>query len=143
MDPIKSRGSYDATVVDIATTKASRNGLDMLADADEELIKNIFVLGTEFKYTSNEEVVKKASGWLKAVASVTSHVPWGLTVSTITNVATVGVIIAGKDFIVRTNAHLYRLDLNELAATKFYNEYWADGNTITEKKTSFWRVDNF
>lgn len=75
MDPIKSRGSYDATVVDIATTKASKNGLDMLADADEELIKNIFVLGTEFKYTSNEEVVKKASGWLKAVASVTSYVP--------------------------------------------------------------------
>ncbi|TRX04167.1 hypothetical protein [Flavobacterium gawalongense] len=134
MDLIKSRGSYDASVLDIATAKASKRGLDMLADAGEELIKNTFVLVNEFKYTSKEEVAKKASGWLKVVGSVASYVPGGSTVSTISNAAAVGATVAGKGYIVRTNAHLYRLDWNEEAATKFYNEYWADDNTITEEK---------
>lgn len=144
MDLIKSRGSYDASVLDIATAKASKRGLDMLADAGEELIKNTFVLVNEFKYTSKEEVAKKASGWLNAVGSIASYVPGGSTVADIANVAALGVTVAGKGYIVRTNAHLYRLDWNEEVATKFYNEYWADDNTISkEKKQAFDDSDIF
>lgn len=144
MELIKSRGSYDASVLDIATAKASKRGLNMLADAGEELIKNTFVLVNEFKYTSKEEVAKKASGWLNVVGSIASYVPGGSTVSDIASVASVGVTVAGKGYIVRTNAHLYRLDWNEEVATKFYNEYWAEDNTITnEKKQAFDDSDIF
>lgn len=143
MDLIKSRGSYDASVLDIATAKASKRGLDMLADAGEELIKNTFVLVNEFKYTSKEEVAKKASGWLNALGTMGDYA--GVSnASLITNSVAVGVTVAGKGYIVRTNAHLYRLDWNEEVATKFYNEYWADDNTVTnEKKQAFDDTDIF
>lgn len=143
MDLIKSRGSYDASVLDIATAKASKRGLDMLADAGEELIKNTFVLVNEFKYTSKEEVAKKASGWLNALGTMGDYA--GVSnASLITNSVAVGVTVAEKGYIVRTNAHLYRLDWNEEVATKFYNEYWADDNTVTnEKKQAFDDTDIF
>ncbi|TRX25384.1 hypothetical protein FNW25_09315 [Flavobacterium franklandianum] len=143
MELIKSRGSYDASVLDIATAKASKRGLDMLADAGEELIKNTFVLVNEFKYTSKEEIAKKASGWLNALGTIGDYA--GISnASLITNAVAVGVTVAGKGYIVKTNAHLYRLDWNEEVATKFYNEYWAEDNTITnEKKQAFDDSDIF
>ncbi|MES2812839.1 MAG: hypothetical protein V4670_10260 [Bacteroidota bacterium] len=138
MDLIKSRGSYDASVVDIATAKASKRGLEMLADAGEELIKNTFVLINDYKYVSKEEVAKKASGLLKSVGSFASYVPGGGNVAVTTNVAATGVTVAGKGYVVKTTAHLYRLEWNDEVAATFYNDYWADDKTITaEKKKAF------
>ncbi|RXR20604.1 hypothetical protein EQG63_01335 [Flavobacterium amnicola] len=144
MSLIKSRGNYDASVLDIAKARASKRGLSMLGDAGEELIKNTFVLVNEFKYTDKEEVAKKASGWLNAVSQVASYVPGGSTVSNVSAVTSVGVTIAGKGYIVKTKAHLYRLDWNEEVAAKFYNDFWATDKTITaEKKKAFDETDIF
>src|SRR5690606_7391427 len=66
MELIKQRGSYDASALDVATAKASKRGLDMLADAGEELIGKTFVLVNEFKYTDKAEVAEKAKGFLNA-----------------------------------------------------------------------------
>lgn len=138
MDLIKSRGSYDASVVDIATAKASKRGLEMLADAGEELIKNTFVLVNDYKYVSKEEVAKKASGVLRSVGSLASVVPGGGGMSTTTELAATGVTVAGKGYVVKTTAHLYRLDWNEEVAAIFYNDLWADDKSITaEKKKAF------
>ncbi|RXR20606.1 hypothetical protein EQG63_01345 [Flavobacterium amnicola] len=138
MDLIKSRGSYDASVVDIATAKASKRGLEMLADAGEELIKNTFVLVNDYKYVSKEEVAKKASGLLRSVGSIASVVPGGGNLSTTTELAATGVTVAGKGYVVKTTAHLYRLEWNDEVAATFYNDYWADDKTITqEKKKAF------
>lgn len=134
MDLIKTRGSYDASMADIATAKASKRGLEMLADAGEELIKNTFVLINDYKYVSKEEVAKKASGLLKSVGSLASMAPGGSSISTTTNLAATGVTVAGKGYVVKTTAHLYRLDWNEEVAAIFYNDYWADDKTITETK---------
>lgn len=62
MELVKQRGSYDASALDIATAKASKRGIDMLADAGEELIGKTFVLVNEFKYTDKAEVAEKAKG---------------------------------------------------------------------------------
>lgn len=144
MSLIKARGNYDATVLDIAKARASKRGLTMLGDAGEELIKNTFVLVNEFKYTDKEEVAKKASGWLNAVSQVASYVPGGSTVANISTVTSLGVTVAGKGYIVKTKAHLFRLDWNEEVAAKFYSDYWATDKTITpERKKAFDESDIF
>ena len=133
MDLIKQRGSYDASVLDITKAKASKRGLDMLADAGEELIKNTFVLVNDFKYVSKEEVAKKASGLLSALGTIGDYA--GVSnASTITTAASAGVTVAGKGYVVKTTAHLYRLDWNEEVANIFYNDYWTEDGKISPEK---------
>lgn len=137
MELIKERGYYDASAIDIAKAEASKRGLDLLADAGEDLIGKTFVLINEFKYTDKEEVAKKANGWLSAIGSIGDAA--GISnASTLTTVASAGTTVAGKGYIVKTNAHLYQLVWDEETAAIFYNEYWADDKTITpEKKKAF------
>lgn len=146
MNLIKSRGNYDASVLDIATAKASKRGLSILEDAGEELIKNTFVLVNEFKYTNKEEIAKKTSNFLNTLSTLASYagVPNVNTIVAVATVATVGVTVAGKGFIVRSKAHLYKLDWSDEVASRFYNDYWATDKTITpEKKKAFEDSDIF
>ena len=136
MDLIKKRGSYDASVLDITKAKASKRGLDMLADAGEELIKNTFILVNDFKYVSKEEVAKKASGLLSSLGSMASYagVPAADKINTVTTLTAAGVTVAGKGYVVKTTAHLYRLDWNEEVANIFYNDYWTEDGKISPEK---------
>src|SRR5690606_36252783 len=70
MDLVGQRGSYYASAMDITTARASKRGLDMLADAGEELIGKTFVLVNQFKYTDKAEVAQKAKGWLDALGTI-------------------------------------------------------------------------
>ncbi|TRX04168.1 hypothetical protein [Flavobacterium gawalongense] len=73
-----------------------------------------------------------------------SYVPGASTQSTISNVAAIGVTVAGKGYIVKTKAHSYRLDWNEEVAAKFYNDFWATDKSITPaKKKAFDETDIF
>ena len=133
MNLIKERGHYDASALDVSTAKASQRGLDLLSDAGEELIGKTFVLINEFKYTDKAEIAKKANGWLSVVGTLGDYA--GVSnASTVTSLAGVGATVAGKGYIVKTNAHLYQLVWDEETATKFYNEYWADDKSITPAK---------
>ncbi|PXY45481.1 hypothetical protein [Flavobacterium hydrophilum] len=144
MSLIKSRGNYDATVMDIAKARASKRGLAMLGDAGEDLIKNTFVLINEFKYTDKEEVAKKTSGILNIVSQAAAFVPGASNVSNVSALTSVGVTIAGKGYIVKTKGHLYRLDWNDEVAAKFYADFWATDKTITpERKKAFDETDIF
>lgn len=144
MNLIRSRGNYDASVLDIAKARASKRGLALLGDAGEDLIKNTFVLINEFKYTNKEEVAKKASGFLNAISQAASLVPGGSTLSNASLLTSAGVTIAGKGYVVKTKAHLYRLDWNEEVAAKFYSDFWATDKTITpQKKKAFDETDIF
>ena len=137
MDLIANRGSYDASALDIAKAKASQRGLESVADAGEELIKNTFVLVNDYNYVSKEEVAKKVNGWLDKIGSVASAAGMsGIADTASLTGAAVGV--AGKGYVVKTTAYLYRLVWNEETAAIFYNDYWADDKTITpEKKQAF------
>lgn len=137
MDLIAERGKYDAGALDIAKAKASQRGLEALADAGEELIKNTFILVNDYNYVSKEEVAKKASGWLDAIGSVAESAGLG-DVATTTTLTSAAVTVAGKGYVVKTNAHLYRLVWDDETAAIFYNDYWADDKSITpEKKKAF------
>jgi hypothetical protein len=134
MDLIADRGKYDAGALDIAKAKASQRGLEALADAGEELIKNTFVLVNDYNYVSKEEVAKKASGWLNAIGEVAGSANIKMT----TDLTSSAVGVLGKGYVVKTNAYLYRLVWDEETAAIFYNDYWADDKTITpEKKKAF------
>lgn len=131
MDLISKRGSYDAGALDIAKAKASQRGLDALADAGEELIKNTFVLVNDFNYISKEEVAQKVNKWLDAVASAAGG-------SSDVEALQQGVTFIGKGYVVKSTAYLFRLKWDEETAAIFYNDYWADDKTITpEKKKAF------
>jgi hypothetical protein len=132
MELVKTRGSYDASAMDIVTAKASKRGLDLLADAGEELIGKTFVLVNDFKYISKEEVAAKAKSWLAVAGAV---VPGASTVTSATSSVT---DVMGKGYVVKTTAHLFQLVWDEETAAVFYNDYWADDATITpEKKKAF------
>lgn len=137
MELIKSRGTYDASALDIAKSKNDQRGAAMLADAGEELIKKTFVLVNEFKYVSKEEVAKKASGLLNAFGQAAGAAGLG-DISTAATITSAGVTVAGKGYVVKTKGHLYKLDWNDEVAARFYNDYWADDASITpEKKKLF------
>lgn len=130
MDLIAKRGSYDASALDISKAKASQRGLDALADAGEELIKNTFVLVNDYNYVSKEEVAQKVNKWLDVVASATG--------SSDLVAAQDGVKFLGKGYVVKTTAFLFRLKWDEETAAIFYNDYWAEDASITpEKKKAF------
>ncbi len=133
MNLIKERGFYDASALDVVKAQASKRGLDLLADAGEELIGKTFVLINEFKYTDKAEVAEKASGWLNAIGTIADYAG-ASNVSTVTTLTSTGATVAGKGYIVKTNAHLYQLVWDEETAAIFYNDYWADDKTITPAK---------
>lgn len=133
MNLIKERGFYDASALDVVKAQASKRGLDLLADVGEELIGKTFVLINEFKYTDKAEVAEKTSGWLNAIGTIADYAG-ASNVSTVTTLTSAGATVAGKGYIVKTNAHLYQLVWDEETAAIFYNDYWADDKTITPAK---------
>jgi hypothetical protein len=133
MELIKARGSYDATAMAISIADKSQIGRAMLADAGEELIKNTFVLINDYNYVSEEEVADKAKGWLKVAGNLAASA--GVkNAAEISDASATGVGIAGKGYVVKTTAHLFRLVWNDEVAAVFYNDYWADNKTITPAK---------
>jgi hypothetical protein len=143
MDLIQSRGMYDASAFDITTALASKRGLSILADAGEELISKTFVLVNDFKYTNKEEVAAVTKNILGGLGAALSQYT-GVNATAYTDLASAGVTIAGKGYIVKTKAHLFQLVWNEEVASIFYNYLWADKATITpEKKAAFDQADIF
>jgi len=133
MELIKTRGSYDASAMSISIADKSQRGRAMLADAGEELIKNTFILINDYKYVSKEEVADKAKGWLKAAGNLAASA--GVSGATdIAELSSTGVGIAGKGYVVKTTAHLFRLVWNDEIAATFYNDYWCDSKTLTPAK---------
>ena len=141
MKLIQSRGKYDASALDIAKAKSSERGVNMVADAGEELIKNTFVLVNDYKYTSKEEVAKKTNKGLSFASGLMRAAGMG-NIATIADVATVGVAVMGKGYVVKTTAYLYRLVWDDETAAMFYNTLWAEDNTITAEKLKAWEETN-
>ncbi|WP_347374257.1 hypothetical protein [Aequorivita sp. Q41] len=141
MDLIAERGSYSASDIDIKIAKQSERGLAMVADAGEELLSNTFVVVNNFKYTNKEEVAKKASGFLSVVSTVAS-VAGVDAVSLAADAASLGVGVAGKGYIIKTDAHLYKLVWDEETAAIFYNDYWTEDGAIDPEKVEAFENSN-
>ena len=133
MDLISERGFYSATDLDVKIAKNSERGTAMLADAGEELIKNTFVIVNNFKYTDKEEVAQKAKGLLSSISSVAS-LAGADDLALASDAAGEGAEIFGKGYVIKTDAHLYRLKWNDEVASIFYNEYWTEDGQIDEER---------
>ena len=133
MDLISERGFYSASDLDVKIARNSERGTAMLADAGEELIKNTFVIVNNFKYTDKEEVAKKAKGLLSSISSVASLAGAG-DVAIVSETVGEGVGILGKGYVIKTDAHLYRLKWNDEVANIFYNDYWTEDGQIDEER---------
>lgn len=134
---VKQRGFYDASALDIAIADRTARGRDLLADAGEDLIKNTFVLVSDFKYISKEKVVKESKKWMSLAGNIAASAGVGAAQSLATTTGE-ALDVVGKGYVVLTTAHLYRLDWNDAVAATFYNDLWADDKTITaEKKKAF------
>lgn len=143
MNMISERGFYNASEMDVNRAKANKRGTALLADAGEELIGNTFVLISDFKYVSKEEVAGKAKEGLAMAGSLAGR--FGVRVSD--NVSTLtdsALTIGGKGYVVKTTSYLYRLDWNDSIAAVFYNEYWTDKSGFDPaKKAAFDKSDIF
>lgn len=143
MDLIAERGFYNASDLDVKIANNTERGSAMLADAGEELIKNTFVIVNDFNYTNKEEVAEKAKGILGGITSVAAELG-NSDVATISESTSAAVGVAGKGYIIKTNAYLYKLVWNEKVAAVFYNDFWTEDSSLDiEKKKAFDETDFF
>ena len=94
MNLVADRGSYNASDIDIKIAKSSERGLALVRDAGEQLIQNTFVVVNDFKFTSKEEVARKARGLLSVASSVASYAG-NSSLSLATEGASLGVGVVG------------------------------------------------
>ncbi|HRH57259.1 MAG TPA: hypothetical protein PLS10_06380, partial [Chitinophagales bacterium] len=139
MDLVAERGQYNATEMDVNNAKNTVRGLSLLSDAGEELIKNTFVVVTDFKYTNKEDVAEKTKKAVNISAAFLRFIPGASTGVSIAQTATnTTLTIAGKGYFVKATSYLYRLHWDEAVANKFYNDYWIDENSFDmDKKNAF------
>lgn len=141
MDLISERGFYNATDLDVKIAKNSERGTAMLADAGEELIKNTFVIVNNFKYTDKEEVAQKAKGLLSSISSVAT-LAGADDLALASDAVGEGAEIFGKGYVIKTDAHLYRLKWNDEIASIFYNDYWTEDGQIDEERVKAFDESN-
>lgn len=133
MELVAERGFYNASVFDVNIAKKSERGMAMLSDAGEKLIANTFVIVNDYKYTNKEEVAKKA-GWVSSLVSAAATYAGAGDVALIADAVTVTSGVAGKGYVVKATAYLYRLVWNNKIANRFYNELWVDANNFDQNK---------
>lgn len=134
MNLVASRGSYNATEMDVELAKSSKRGTALLADAGEELIGNTFIVVNDFDYVNKEEVAQKVNRGIRIVKSVAQLADVDLETSTLESTITT----FGKGYVVRTTSYLYRLVWNDSIAGVFYDEYWIDKNNMdNSRKAAF------
>ena len=141
MDLIGSRGSYDASALQVNKAKGSARGMASIADAGEELIGNTFVVITRFNYISKKEIYDAAQAALNAGKS--SGVGSKLKIKTPNVPGASEAMQAAKDaaykkategYIVQSTSYLYQLVWNDSVAAVFYNDLWMDASSIDPKK---------
>lgn len=121
MQLIADRGSYDATELQAAIAARSVRGQSMLKDAGQELIANTFVLLMRFHYVDKAEVAQKTSSFVSRVGKILG--PYGQMAGSLTNAVTT---VAGKGYVVKTTAYLYKLNWNDTIQTEFESTCWDD-----------------
>ncbi|HRH64864.1 MAG TPA: hypothetical protein PLU53_01065 [Bacteroidia bacterium] len=132
MNLVAERGFYNASEMDANVAKLSKRGLAMLADAGEELILNTFVLVSDFKYMSHEELVKKARKTTADINKAAGQLKLGG--FRLPGVADAAMDVFKKGYLVLTTSYLYRLEWNDSVAAVFYNDYWTDSISLESKK---------
>jgi hypothetical protein len=138
MDLISERGRYNATEMEANISKMSKRGLALLSDAGEKLIGNTFIIVSDSKYVNKEEVANKIKTGFKIYNAAAAFIPGAPDLTKATSIASAGLTVVGKGYVVKTTSYLFRLVWNEEIANSFYTNYWTSGeNPDYVKKTEF------
>jgi len=70
MNLVKTRGYYDASIMDYKIANQTARGTAILADAGEQLIGNTFVIVNDISYIDKEKRAKKTGTVFKAIADI-------------------------------------------------------------------------
>jgi hypothetical protein len=138
MKLVAARGSYNASEMEVNLAKQSKRGKALIEDAGEELIKNTFILVSDFEYIPDSLIAdkvqtardnsKKFTNQLGRVGRLAGGLTdAGLNASKITD-----------GYFVRATSYLYQLNWTDSAAAVFYTEHWNDSTNINgERKVAF------
>ncbi|MDR2919183.1 MAG: hypothetical protein LBV72_07460 [Tannerella sp.] len=123
MDLIKQRGLYDASEFDKQMADKSTRGINMLADAGEDLVNNTFVVAIRFNYINKEEVGKKVSSTTSKIAGALGGKAGkiGRTTEKAVNTTT---DVAARGYMVKATAFLFQLDWTDEVNAVFYQDYY-------------------
>lgn len=118
MELIKTRGLYDASVIDQAIASNMARGNAMLADAGEELINKTFIVVNDLKFIdlSTEDPSARK------------------------NIDDISIDLKG--YVIRTNSYLYQLEWDEETQANFYYNYWTDENNFDPAKVEAFNKAN-
>jgi hypothetical protein len=134
MKLVAQRGSYNASEMEVNLAKQSKRGKALIEDAGEELIKNTFVLVSDFEYIPDSLIAdkvenirnnsKKFTNRLGGVGKVAGGLTdAGLNASKLTN-----------GYVVRVTSYLYQLNWTDSVAAVFYSEHWNDNSNLNEQR---------
>ena len=137
MNLISERGQYNASEMDAKVALQTKRGLALLADAGEELIQNTFVLVSDFKYMSHEEMIDKARETSDAVQKISGRTNVGFGgLSLNSGILGAALDVGKKGYLVKTTSYLYRLEWNDSVSSVFYNDFWTDSLSLDKKKVA-------
>lgn len=167
MQLVAQRGFYNASQIDVSIAKKSKRGIALISDAGESLIANTFILISDFRFISKEELAKIIDstisttqeiiqktervkrllpnvGPMSKINKTTDKLPGSSTANTTGTVLKAGTKFLGKGYVVITTSYLYQLDWNDSIANLFYKNYWMNEHTYDEKrKKDFEKTDLF
>lgn len=144
MSLISERGRYDATEIEANIAQMAERGMAQLSDAGEELIDNTFIVVNDFRYVNKEETANKIKAGFKIYNMAQAFIPGAPDLNTVTQIASVGLTVAGKGYVIKTTSYLFRLVWNTEIANDFYTNYWtSDDKLDAQKKAEFDRSDLF
>ncbi|MDM1345756.1 hypothetical protein HX017_01285 [Myroides marinus] len=121
MELIKERGLYNASTFDKDIADKSTRGRAMLEDAGENLIGNTFVVGLRFNYVNKEEMAKALGAGSNSLLGQAASV-------------------AGRGYVIKTTAFLFKLEWNEEAAANFYTKYYNAKDANAFLKSGLFKV---
>lgn len=122
-DLVAERGMYNASESDAAVAAGQARGLNILADAGEELIGGTFITFTQVKFYENEPVA----------AAIRDAAIQAANGNELAAIAAQKLYEKTKDgYTLLTKTWLYKMSWNDSIRDVFYNEYWTDVNKFMQ-----------
>ena len=135
MELVKERGLYNASEYDRIIAEKSARSTALLMDAGEDLIKNTFVLVNDIRYIDRTGAGTAVGVGLKVLGTVAGVATGNADLidlgNTYGNLAT-----TYKNFKVKINTFLYRLEWDETISSVFYKDQYTD-NPDNVKRDNF------
>ncbi len=130
MQLVQQRGSYNATIADVKAALLQHNGLALLKDAGENLIKHTYWVVNDIKYVNQGNFFKS----VKDVANLTASGAQAVSTKGKSlekafdneSVAAFDLLESIKGFRVKITSYLFRLKWNDEIQNTFYSAYYTD-----------------